>query len=232
MGFTLIELLTVIAIIGILAAIILPTVGRVRKQAQQAKAMSNLRQLVLAHINHASDNKDTFPPVYDSTATPPQLTSWQTPLAPYVAYKIGTTGDDRYRHRGDPRSIFNVPDSRPWKGDGRHANAPSINRNYYSNSANFRPSLIPSPSRYILLGECEEANNDRMNTIKKTGTGWGDVKSGQCPLLPVNTEFGAFRRDNGNKALMGFCDGHVKALTREELRDDITPANGNPWRWW
>ena len=47
-AFTLIELLTVIAIIGILAAILIPTVGAVRVQAKQATCVSNLRQVGVA----------------------------------------------------------------------------------------------------------------------------------------------------------------------------------------
>lgn len=48
-GFTLIELLTVIAIIGILAGILIPTIGLVRKNASKAKSSSELRQIALAY---------------------------------------------------------------------------------------------------------------------------------------------------------------------------------------
>lgn len=49
-GFTLIELLTVIAIIGILAGILIPTIGLVRKNATKATAASNLRQIALGYL--------------------------------------------------------------------------------------------------------------------------------------------------------------------------------------
>ncbi|MCU0792135.1 MAG: prepilin-type N-terminal cleavage/methylation domain-containing protein [Opitutaceae bacterium] len=60
-AFTLIELLTVIAIIGILAAIIIPTVGKVRETARVAQGISNLRQIGAAIHLYAAQNRDVLP---------------------------------------------------------------------------------------------------------------------------------------------------------------------------
>ncbi|MCX7643591.1 MAG: DUF1559 domain-containing protein, partial [Armatimonadetes bacterium] len=52
-GWTLIELLTVIAIIAVLAAILLPVFHQAREKARQATCVSQLKQLTSATIMYA-----------------------------------------------------------------------------------------------------------------------------------------------------------------------------------
>ncbi len=70
-GFTLVEILIVLAIIGILAAILLPVFASAREAARRASCASNLKQLALGFTLYTRDNGGFYPPI-----SPWQGRSW------------------------------------------------------------------------------------------------------------------------------------------------------------
>jgi prepilin-type N-terminal cleavage/methylation domain-containing protein len=60
-AFTLVELLVVIAVIGILAALLLGALSSAKERTIRIKCLSNIKQMDLALLSYAYDNKDRFP---------------------------------------------------------------------------------------------------------------------------------------------------------------------------
>jgi prepilin-type processing-associated H-X9-DG protein/prepilin-type N-terminal cleavage/methylation domain-containing protein len=79
-AFTLTELLTVIAIIGILAAILIPTLSKVRASAQLVECTTNLKALHQGFTLYANDNKGVFPAVIGNTLPTGGTGSWMLAL--------------------------------------------------------------------------------------------------------------------------------------------------------
>jgi prepilin-type N-terminal cleavage/methylation domain-containing protein/prepilin-type processing-associated H-X9-DG protein len=73
-GFTLIELLTVIAIIGILAAILIPAVGKVREVANKAKSASNMRSIAVSYATYSTSGGRTRTLTASKMSTDPGVT--------------------------------------------------------------------------------------------------------------------------------------------------------------
>jgi prepilin-type N-terminal cleavage/methylation domain-containing protein/prepilin-type processing-associated H-X9-DG protein len=107
-AFTLVELLVVIGIIAVLVGILLPTLSGVRRQAEQTKCATALREIGMAVLNYVNDNRGYMIPArvsnnynldgirYGAASEVPNVSTvtpayWISFLAKYVTKgKVGT----------------------------------------------------------------------------------------------------------------------------------------------
>lgn len=216
-GFSLIELLTVIAIIAILAAILIPVAGKVRQQARLTNCTSNLRQWGTANLLHAADHSGLIP--WDgwegsNNSSPDNIIEhegtlpWFNALPPYISSPPvrELAADDNLPQLGD-NSLFICPsaersdDSPAWLCYGpnyllSYAGAPSPIRVSIT-----KLSMIREPNRVPLFAE---------TTNHAPG-------SAGIAALNANPRYLADANRHENRAPVVFFDGHIEIFRPEEL---------------
>jgi prepilin-type N-terminal cleavage/methylation domain-containing protein len=69
-GFTVTELLVVVAIVGLIVALVIPTIGKVRSKSRTLKCLTNQRTITMANYTYATSNQSRFAsPRTDSQGT-------------------------------------------------------------------------------------------------------------------------------------------------------------------
>ena len=91
-GFTLVELLVVIAVLGVLIALLLPALGRAKEEARRTVCRQHERQIVLAELMYARENEGYY--IYFSTLYPMEITRiesrFQSDARPLFETFVGT----------------------------------------------------------------------------------------------------------------------------------------------
>jgi len=185
-GFTLIELLAVIAIIGILAAILLPVVSSIREQAKSVRCISNIRQISLAAYLYAEDTG-----VYPGWGDGPDRKEL---LYPYLE-----TGRSNYDFSED--QIWNCPSNDNIENEA----------SYGLNSAlNWRPFAdIQQPSYTVALAD--GGITDSGESILAT-----HVMPPSMRTTPNIGRPNPRHRSAGKPAAnVGFVDGHARIIPIE-----------------
>jgi len=81
--FTFTNVLLAMAVVGVLIAVLLPSVQSAREAARRSQCMNNLKQIALALLNYESA-KGGFPPAYAADANGKPMHSWRVLILPYL----------------------------------------------------------------------------------------------------------------------------------------------------
>ncbi|WOO42116.1 type II secretion system protein [Rubellicoccus peritrichatus] len=219
-GFSLVELLIVVAITGVLVAILLPVLGNVREQSQTTTCASNLRQLHVAIQLYANDNDGELAVAkHDAKAV-----HWTQIISPYLG------GDDDLKSWEKPSEVCECPS---WKSE------PDYNPNLtwlWGYAMNVVPGLDPGTPEHNYRFNLDRRNSDGALV------GWAGfynlsqiTYADRRPLFMDGRDWlmrgdsldlVAPNRHGHGKCNVVFFDGHIEVLDGESILQAVSdPKN-------
>lgn len=203
-GFTLVELLTVIAIVGVLTAILIPVISKMRSSARSSECLSNLRQVFVGYMTYVADNRGNLPRAHyrDDNGN---NQDWMT------IYSEGLMADLR-SHVGCPVQRANKMDR--WLADSWYASRATTIRTYSLNNGLSKRSVGGSVREYPL------ASFESPSRTLLVADGNNSDSGGNALYYNSVLDPGSNRRPefvHNGRANVVYLDGHAGSLREDEV---------------
>jgi prepilin-type processing-associated H-X9-DG protein/prepilin-type N-terminal cleavage/methylation domain-containing protein len=200
-GFTLLELLATMAVIGLLAAMLIPGLHTVADKSRSSKCMSNLRQIGVGLLAYASDHDNRLPVYWDEQGGGDL---WYKSMADYLGSDGKIWVCPAAAHRM-PRSPF---------GDTSYGLSEAV--------SGAKRVTISSPASEFLAGE-----GNQLEGWRSAGAALlfgGALNNGPTPDSDDTDHAtgwaGWIRYRHDGSANMLYMDGHVAPLSKAAVREE------------
>jgi prepilin-type N-terminal cleavage/methylation domain-containing protein len=244
-AFTLVELLVALAIVGILAAMLLPAMAAAREKARRTACLNNLRQINLGIHLYCDDSNDVSPLTKRPADRMPSL-GYKELMKSYVGLNGRSSAQDRvfacpadtfcYFQMRDHRGFFNI-----WTNTstGQHEQAAWDYSSYWFNGFNYHTNDNPQRASWLgIAGRKLASIKDPAKTVLVAETPAFFPYSWHQPRKPIRLSAGEQPMFLDAKDNLGFVDGHVSYIKMyyEEIPGNLLacfyePPAGYDYKW-
>jgi len=212
--FTLLELLIVVAIIGILASLLLPSLSTAREKAEQAMCLNNQKQIGIGAYSFTSANDDKLPSLRTGSEASNVKSMWRKQINQFIS-------DEDYSANSKEltKGIFRCPTSMktlPGIYDPLIRQAGGIAYNGYGLRNLYKSGLGSStgPNNAAILTTVIDPVITYLTTDSSDSYSvYGDLLYVERPSQ--NKQRSPTRHFSGGA--VGFVDGHAKVMKYSEM---------------